>query len=88
MPVFTHSQPPPPASDFEHPYEPLVLGLTAGWVRMTRAKPAMQDAVLLAPPLVDLLGRRPRPRTPQQLGIAWPLEPSQPHIRPSRRRVG
>jgi len=39
MPVFTHSQPPPPAPDFVHPYEPLVLGLTAGWMRLTRAEP-------------------------------------------------
>lgn len=86
MPVFTHNPPPPPASDFEHPYEPLVLGLTAGWVRMTRADPATENAVLLAAPLVDLLGGRPRARILQQLGIDWPLEPSQPHIRPSRHR--
>jgi len=85
MPVFSHSPPPPQAADFETPYEPLVLGLTAGWVRMTRADPAAENAVLLAPPLVDLIGRRPRPRIPHTLGITWPLEPSQPHIHPTRR---
>jgi len=85
MPVFSHSSPPPPAADFESPYEPLVLRLTAGWVRMTCAEPAAENAVLLAPPLVDLIGRRSRPRIPCKLGIAWPLETSQPHIHPARR---
>jgi len=84
-PVFSHSPPPPQAADFDSPYEPLALRLTTGWVRMTRADPAAENAVLLAPPLVDLIGSRPRRRIPQTLGITWPLKPSQPHIHPARR---
>jgi hypothetical protein len=85
MPVFSHSPPPPTAKDFQQPYEPLVLGLIAGWARMALADPAGENAVLLAPPLVDLIGTRPQPRIPHELGISWPLEPSKPHINPARR---
>jgi hypothetical protein len=52
---------------------------------MTREDRSAEHAVLLAPPLVDLLGGRPRPRIPHELGITWLLQPSQPHIKPSRR---
>ena len=85
LPVFSCGTPPAPDRDFEHPYEPLVLALTAAWTRMTREDRSAEHAVLLAPPLVDLLGGRPRPRIPHELGITWPLQPSQPHIKPSRR---
>jgi hypothetical protein len=43
------------------------------------------DGALLAPPLVDLIGRRPSPHVPCDLGLSWSLEPSEPHIRPARR---
>jgi hypothetical protein len=85
VPVFSHTAPPPPARDFEYPYEPLVLGLTAGWTRVVLANTDSQPGVLLAPPLVGLIGPRPRPRIPHDLGLDWTLEPSQPHINPSRR---
>jgi hypothetical protein len=70
--VFSCDTPPPPDRDFEHPYEPLVLALIAAWTRMTREDRSAEHAILLAPPLVDL---------------TWPLQPSQPHINPSRRPV-
>lgn len=85
LPLFSCGTPPPPDRDFEHPYEPLVLRLIAGWAEMTREDPADQHAVLLAPPLVDLIASRPRPRIPYELGIAWPLEASPSHIDPPRR---
>jgi hypothetical protein len=44
-----------------------------------------RQAALLAPPLIDLTGRTPKPRIPRDLGIIWPLEPIDPHIRPPRR---
>jgi hypothetical protein len=59
LPVFRHNRPPPVARDIEHPYEALLRGLMVGWVRLTVADPCDHDAVLLAPPLVDLTtGRR------------------------------
>ena len=44
-----------------------------------------RHAALLAPPLIDVIGRVPKPRSLRDLGIYWPLEPSEPHIRPRRR---
>ena len=76
LPVFSRGTPPPPDRDFEHPYEPLVLRWAAAWTQITRDDPAGQHAVLLAPPLVDLIASRPRPGIPHELGIAWPLEPN------------
>jgi hypothetical protein len=75
----------PPPRRVGVPYEPLVLALTAAWTEMTREDRSAEHAVLLVPPLLDLLGGRPRPRIPHELGITWPLQPSQPHIKPSRR---
>jgi hypothetical protein len=43
--------------------------MSAGCVRIVRADPAGEHAVVLAPPLVDLIGRHPRPRIPHELGI-------------------
>jgi len=69
--------------DVERPYEPLALALLVGWIKL--ALPDRCHAALLAPPLIDLIGRVPKPRIPCDLGIDWPLEPSEPHIRPPRR---
>jgi hypothetical protein len=44
-----------------------------------------RQAALLAPPLIAVIGRVLTPRIPRDLGINWPLEPSEPHIRPRRR---
>jgi hypothetical protein len=64
-----------------------VLALMFRWASFvvddTNGAPRSQ-AALLAPPLVDLIGSRPLPRVPCDLGLSWPLEPSEPHIRPSR----
>jgi hypothetical protein len=70
--------------DIDHPYEPLVLVLLVGWMKLALAD--ARHAALLATPLIDLIGRLPRPRIPQDLGIEWPLEPSEAHTRPPRRR--
>src|SRR5450755_2325851 len=84
LPVFSCVTPPQPDRDFERPYEPLVLALTAAWSRMPPEDRSAEQAGRLAPPLVDLLGGRPRPRLPPALRITWPLQPSQPHTEPSR----
>jgi hypothetical protein len=86
MPVFSQAHPLKSAPDFEQPYEPLVLALTAGWMRIAAADHPDQHAGLLAPPLVDLISRRPGPRIPCELKIDWPLQVSPPHVRPARRR--
>ena len=44
-----------------------------------------QVAALPAPALIDVIGRVPKPRIPRDLGINWPLEPSEAHTRPRRR---
>lgn len=87
MPLFSHGPAIAAAKDLEHPYEALVLRLAVAWVRVVLADPAGETAVLLAPPLIDLMTSRPRPRTPNKLGIIWPLEPSEPHINPTRQRA-
>lgn len=69
--------------DIEHPFEPLALALIIR--RMNLAVADERHTALLAPPLIDLIGRVPKPRTPRDLGIHWTLEPSEPHIRPRRR---
>ena len=84
MPVFAHQPRPGAGRDFEHPYEPLALSLAVGWVRLVLADPTGQPAVLLAPPLVDLITSQPRPRVAHDLSISWPLEVSDTHIRPTR----
>jgi hypothetical protein len=85
MPVFAHQPRPGASSDFEHPYEPLALNLAVGWIRLVLADPAGQPAVLLAPPLIDLITRQPRPRVAHDLAISWPLAVSDAHVRPTRR---
>jgi hypothetical protein len=67
----------------EHPYEPLALALLAGWMKLALADE--RHAALLAPPLIDVIGRVPKPRIPRVPGINWPLEPRQAHTRPRRR---
>lgn len=84
MPVFIHSQPPRSAGDFDDPSEPIALRLAAGWVRMAQEDLSDDQALLLAPPLVDFISSRPGPRIPEELGITWPLAPSEPHIHPAR----
>ena len=69
--------------DIEHPYEQLAVALLMGWLNLAVADE--RHTALLAPPLIDMIGRIPKPRTPRDLGIHWPLEPSEPHIRPRRR---
>jgi len=80
-PGFAHGFP-PRGHDVEHPYEPLALALLVGWIKLALAD-ERHDA-LLAPPLIDLIGRVPKPRIPRDLGINWALEVSEPHIRPRR----
>jgi len=84
LPLFA-SGTPKTGRDLEHPYEVHVLALMLRWASLvvddTNGAP---QAALLAPPLVDLIGSRPLPRVPCDLGLSWPLEPSEPHIRPSR----
>ena len=82
IPTFAHGVP-PRGHDIEHPYEPLALALLVSWIRLALADE--QHAALLAPPLIDLIGRVPKPRIPRDLGINWPLAPSESHIRPRRR---
>ncbi len=86
QPIFAHGDTPKPDRDYERPYEPLVLrvALTWAWLVLEEEPPA--NAVLLAPPLVDLITRWPAARVPVDLGLSWPLEVSQPHIRPQRSR--
>jgi hypothetical protein len=81
-PGFAHGFP-PRGHDVEHPYEPLALALLVSWIKFALADE--RHAALLGPPLIDLIGRVPKPRIPRDLGIKWPLEPSEPHIRPRRR---
>ena len=76
------------ARDLEHPYEVHVLTLMLQWASLAADETNGSDrfhGALLAPPLVDLIGRRPSPRVPCDLGLSWSLEPSEPHIRPARR---
>ena len=82
VPGFAHGFP-ARGHDVEHPYEPLALALLVSWIKLALADE--RHAALLAPPLIDLIGRVPKPRIPRDLGINWPLEPSEPHIRPRRR---
>ena len=82
VPTFSHGVP-APGPDIEHPYEPFALALLIGWMKLALADE--HQAALLAPPLIDVIGRVPKPRIPRDLGITWPLEPSEPHIRPRRR---
>jgi hypothetical protein len=82
IPTFAHGVP-SGGHDIEHPYEPLALALLVSWIKLALADE--RNAALLAPPLIDLIGRVPKPRIPRDLGINWPLEPSEPHIRPRRR---
>ena len=86
LPVFATGTP-KTGRDIEHPYEVHVLALMLRWASYVADDMIRADrshAVLLAVPLVDLIGRRPLPRVPCDLGLDWPLEPSEPHIRPSR----
>jgi hypothetical protein len=83
LPVFA-SRTPKSGRDIEHPYEVHVLALMLRWASFVGddANSANRShAALLALPLVDLIGRRPLPRVPCDLGLSWPLEPSEPHIR-------
>jgi len=82
VPAFAHGIP-ARGHDVEQPYEPLALALLVGWMKLALADE--HQAALLAPPLIDLIGRVPKPRIPRDLGINWPLELSEPHIRPRRR---
>jgi hypothetical protein len=82
IPTFAHGVP-ASGHDVEQPYEPLVLALLVGWMKLAVADE--RHAALLAEPLVDVIVRVPKPRIPCGLGINWPLEPSEPHIRPRRR---
>ena len=82
VPGFAHGFP-ARGHDVEHPYEPLALALLVSWIKLALADE--RHAALLAPPLIDLIGRVPKPRIPRDLGINWPLERSEPHIRPRRR---
>jgi hypothetical protein len=87
MPLFTVGLP-KTGRDIEHAYEVHVLALLLRWASFAADDTNEADrahATLLAPPLVDVIGRRPRPRVPCDLGLSWPLEPSEPHIRPARR---
>ena len=84
MPVFAHQPRPDAGRDFDHPYEPLALSLAVGWIRLVLADPTGQPAVMLAPPLVDLITRQPTPRVARDLSIIWPIEVSDAHIRPAR----
>lgn len=84
-PIFSHSLP-VKGGDVEELYDPLVLGLLAGWMRLALNDAGRAHGALLAPPLVDLVGRSPRPRVARELGITWPLSPSEPHIHAARRR--
>jgi hypothetical protein len=82
LPVFCHGVP-LRGPDLGRPCEGFVLRLMVAWSQL-----ALSDsghAALLAQPLVDLIARVPKPRIPHDLGIDWQLQPSQPHIRPSRR---
>jgi len=82
VPTFAHGVP-APGPEIEQPYEPFALALLIGWMKLALADE--HQAALLAPPLIDVTGRVPKPRIPRDLGITWPLEPSEPHIRPRRR---
>ena len=82
VPTFAHGLP-ARGNDIEQPYEPLALALLVSWIRLALADE--QHARLLALSLIDLIGRVPKPRMPRDLGITWPLEPSEPHIHPRRR---
>jgi hypothetical protein len=84
MPVFAHQPRPGAGRDFEHPYPPLALSLAVGRIRLVLADPTGQPAVLLAPPLIDLITRHPGPRVADDLSISWPLEISDAHVRPTR----
>ena len=81
VPTFAHGLP-ARGNDIEQPYEPLTLALLVGWIKLALADE--HHAALLAPPLIDVIGRVPKPRVPRDLGINWPLEASEPHIRPRR----
>ena len=82
LPLFT-SGTPKLGRDIQHPYEVHALALLLRWATFTAAQ-AGSDGALLAPPLIDLIAPRPRPRVPCDLGLTWPLAPSKPHIRPAR----
>ena len=74
--------------DVERPHEVHVLTLMLQWASFAADETNGSNrfhGALLAPPLVDLIGRRPSPRVPCDLGLSWSLEPSEPHIRPARR---
>jgi hypothetical protein len=82
MPMFTTGIP-KTGRDIEHSYEVHALALLLSWASLAITDAA--QTALLAPPLVDLIGRRPQPRIPCDLGLSWPLPPSEPHIKPPRR---
>ena len=60
VPTFSHGVP-APGPDIEHPYEPLALALLIGWMKLALAD--QHQAALLAPPLIDVIGRVPKPRS-------------------------
>ena len=66
-PGFAHGFP-ARGHDVEHPYEPLALALLVSWIKLALADE--RHAALLAPPLIDLIGRVPKPRIPRDLGIS------------------
>ena len=61
IPTFAHGVP-SRGHDIEHPYEPLALALLVSWIKLALADE--RHAALLAPPLIDLIGRVPKPRIP------------------------
>ena len=75
VPTLAHGVP-ARGHDVEHAYGPFALALLVGWMKLALADE--RQAGLLAPPLIDVIGRVPKPRVPRDLGIKWPLEPSDP----------
>ena len=63
-PTFAHGVP-APGPDIEQPDEPFALALLIGWMKLALADE--HQAALLAPPLIDVIGRVPKPRTPRDL---------------------
>ena len=58
VPTFAHGVP-APGPDIEQPYEPFALALLIGWIKLALADE--HQAALLAPPLIDMIGRVPKP---------------------------
>ncbi len=86
LPLFT-SGTPKPGRDIQHPYEVHALALLLRWTSFAADdtnQANLAHGALLAPPLIDLIARRPGPRVVCDLGVSWPLPPSEPHIRPPR----